>query len=167
MNRGVQTLLDNDSIFRFVALEPYTRHLLTVSESGLQQISWRLPYSTIGIYADPNSVKKVFIPILPMGEISGQVVRVDSLGNAMPASRIPILITDANGVFVARVSTDASGYYNYTELKPGVYLIAPDPDAMKRAGFSAPPPAKAITIRPMQEGDFFDGVDFEIEKLDS
>ncbi len=166
MNRGVQTLLDNDSIFRFVALEPYTRHLLTVSESGLQQISWRLPYTTIGVYADPNSVKKVYIPIRPMGEIAGQVIRSDSDGKSAPAARIPILITDSNGVFVAGVSTDASGYFNYTELKPGVYLIAPDPDAMKRAGFNAPP-SKAITIRPMQEGDFFDGVDFEIEKTNA
>ncbi|MFN6379467.1 MAG: carboxypeptidase-like regulatory domain-containing protein [Flavobacteriales bacterium] len=161
MNRGVQTLLDNDSIFRFVALEPYTRHILTVSESGLQQISWRLPFTTIGVYADPNSVKKVFIPIMPMGEVAGMVMSVDSLGNAKPAARIPILITDANGVFVARVASDASGYYNYTELKPGVYLVSPDPEAMKRAGFTAPP-AKAVTIRPMKEGDYTDGVDFEI-----
>lgn len=163
MNRGVQTMIDNDSMFRFVALEPYTRHLLTVSESGLQQIAWRLPYTTVGVYADPNSIKKVMIPVLPMGEIQGQVMQMNESGALTPAARIPILILDALGTFVARVSTDASGYYNYTELKPGNYSIAPDPEGMKRAGLSSSA-AHNIVIRPMQEGDFLEGVNFEIQK---
>jgi hypothetical protein len=166
MNRGVQTMIDNDSISRFVALEPYTRHLLTVSESGLQQIAWRLPYTIIGVYADPNSVKKVYIPVLPMGEVQGQVMQSDDSGASVPAARIPIQILDAEGKFVARVSTDASGYYNYTELKPGSYTIAPDPDAMKRTGLASTA-AHSIVIRPMQEGDFLEGVNFEIQKTNA
>ncbi len=161
MNRGIEALLDNDSIFRFVALEPYTRHLLTVSESGLQQISWRLPYTTVGVYADPNSVKRIFIPVVPMGEIEGRVTKIDEFGKSSPAGRIPMVITDASGVIAGRANTDASGYYNYAELKPGSYTVSPDPDAMARARLSTTR-ERVVSIVPMAEGDYQQGIDFVV-----
>ncbi len=163
MSRGVEAKIDNDSIYRFVALEPYTRHLLNVSESGLEQISWRLPFKTIGVYADPNSVKRIFIPVLPMGEIEGQVTKHLENGGNAPAARIPIVIEDSSGKLVTRVSSDADGYYNYTELKPGTYCIYADTDALTRAGFHSEVMHEVI-ISPSAVGDFHQGIDFVISK---
>ena len=161
MNRGVETLLENDSVFRFVALEPYTRHLITVSESGLREISWRLPYTTIGVFADPNSVKRVYIPVVAMGEIEGQVTRLDENGRQLPAPRIPITIYSESGQFIARVTSDASGYFNYAELKPGVYTVVPDQDALARANLVSTD-ARAVRIAASANGDFLQGVDFVV-----
>jgi len=161
MSRGVETRRDNDSIYRFVALEPYTRHLLNVSESGLQQISWRLPYKTIGVYADPNSVKRVFIPVLPMGELEGQISKVNKNGELESMSRIPVVIADLQGNVIARVSSDPGGMFNYTELKPGKYKVYVDAEAMERAGFSASP-MREVEIKPSVNGDYIQGIDFVI-----
>ncbi len=165
MSRGVEALVDNDSMYRFVALEPYTRHLLSISESGLQQISWRLPYTTIGVYADPNSVKRVYIPVLPMGEVEGQVMRINNKQMEEPASRIPVIITDSAGSFVARIVTDSNGFFNYAELKPGTYTVSLDEEAMNRAGF-ATSEIREITIAPSINGDYIQDIDFIIQSKD-
>lgn len=159
MSRGVEALIENDSVSRFVALEPYTQHLISISPSGMQQISWRLPYSSIGVFADPNSVKQVFIPILPMGEIEGQVSKTDASGRVIAASRIPIIILSEQNTIVARMTTDASGYFNYAELKPGIYRVEVDAQAMERAGFTSTE-SKVITIAPLTNGDYIQGLDF-------
>lgn len=159
MNRGIEALLDNDSIARFVALEPYTRHLLTVSESGLPQISWRLPYTSIGVYADPNSVKRVYIPVVAMGEIEGRVMQLDEEGRQLPAPRIPVMILSESGDLVARSSSDASGYFNYAELKPGKYTVVPDKDALSRANLISTG-ERTVVIAPSINGDYLQGIDF-------
>lgn len=163
MSRGVEAKIDNDSIYRFIALEPYTRHILSVSESGFQQISWRLPFKTIGVYADPNSVKRIYIPVLPMGEIEGQVFKRNENGETEPAARIPIVIEDSTGKLIARVSSDVDGYYNYTELKPGTYCIYTDTDALTRAGFQSEE-MHEVVITPSAVGDFHPGIDFTISR---
>jgi hypothetical protein len=162
MSRGVEAKRDNDSIYRFVALEPYTRHLLNVSESGLQEISWRLPFKTIGVYADPNSVKQVFIPVLPMGELEGRVMKLNDNNEAKGMARIPIVISDAKGNFIARVSSDADGYFNYAELKPGTYRVYVDAEALARAGFTPSDP-REVVVKPLANGDYIQDVDFQIK----
>ena len=113
------------------------------------------------MYADPNSVKRIFIPVVPMGEIEGRVTKIDEFGKSSPAGRIPMVITDASGVIVGRANTDASGYYNYAELKPGSYTVSPDPDAMARARLSTTR-ERVVSIVPMAEGDYQQGIDFVV-----
>lgn len=165
MTRGVESLLENDTVTRFVALEPYTRHLIKVSQSGLQEISWRLPYTTIGVYADVNSVKRVYIPVKPMGEVEGQVIRIDSSGLQFPAPRVPILITSIEGAIVGRVSTDQGGFFNYAELKPGRYLVGPDLDALNRAGLTSTK-ALEVVIKEGRNGDYLQGINFVVLEIE-
>jgi hypothetical protein len=73
INRGKQVLTENDSIHRFVALEPYATYLITVGNTGFESISWILEKETWSVVSDPNQIKQVFVPIKPMGEVNVMV----------------------------------------------------------------------------------------------
>ncbi|HOX79880.1 MAG TPA: hypothetical protein PLF20_02340, partial [Bacteroidales bacterium] len=71
---------EKDSIIRVVGLIPYTDYILTIDEKSLEEISYRIAHKVIRIYAEPNQFKKIEIPVLPMGEINGWVLRKDGTG---------------------------------------------------------------------------------------
>lgn len=165
MNRGIQSMLDNDSITRYVALQPYTRHLITVSDAGLPNIAWRLPYQLIGVSVDLNSVKKVHIPVKPMSEIDGFVQRADSTGRMKPLGRmaVQILKADSSETEVARVVTDRGGYYTYPELPPGEYIVRIDPEQLVYLNYSSSKPV-GISIKPTIDGMFIPDVNFTLKR---
>jgi hypothetical protein len=163
MNRGIESMLENDSITRYVALQPYTRHLITVSDAGLPNIAWRLPYQLIGVSVDVNSVKKVHVPVKPMSEIDGFVQLADSTGRLKPLGRMAVQIirADSSETEVARIVTDRGGYYTYPELPPGDFIVRIDPEQLAFLNYSSSDPMR-ISITPSVDGMFIPDVNFTL-----
>jgi len=161
MNRGIHTLQANDSVHRFIALEPYTQHVITLSDAGLPNISWFMPYKQIGVVADPNSVKAVYIPVQPMGEVEGQITVATSAGSKA-LSRIAVTIAGVGNSFTKKLITDELGYFNFLGLTPGCYTLSLDQAQLHKLGFDASAPVREVIIRMDPQGDFQNELNFEL-----
>jgi len=161
MNRGIHTLQENDSVHRFIALEPYTQHIITLSDAGLPNIAWFMPLKSIGVVPDPNSVKAVYVPVQPMGEVEGQIVITSPEGKKALA-RMAVYITGTDRVFNKKLITDELGYFNFLGLTPGCYTLSLDQEQLHKLGYDASTPVREVIIRMDPQGDFQNELNFEL-----
>jgi len=140
----------NDSILRIVGLEPFTEYTLLLDEAGFESLTWRLPFKNIKVTTDPNQFKKISIPVLPMGEISGIVN--DTKGNGI--GRILIVFKDSRGKEIAKTLSESDGYFSYIGFRPGDYYVGID-SLQLRILKKEVDPVKVI-VRPDLQGDIAD-----------
>ncbi len=140
-----------DSLLRINGLEPFVDYLVTLDESGFENIAWRLSVKSIRVCTDPNQYKEIRLPVLPMGEVSGVVA--DQSGNGL--GRVLLRILDGQGNQKARIMTESDGYFSYLGLAPGSYTVQPDTDQMKSIGME-PLHAVSFRIRKDLMGDIAD-----------
>ncbi len=162
INRGKQIFNENDSIHRFVSLEPYSPYLLTVANNGFPSISWIIEKSTWSIVTSPNQIKKVFIPVKPMGEVE---MKISLLKNQeiTPAHRLIIYIVDRNNRQVGKGLTEQDGYFSFLGLAPGNYQIKFDEKQLKGLGLSSKYSPTSFEIKPSVQGDFVDGIEITLQ----
>ncbi len=163
INRGKRVMNENDSIHRFISLEPYAQHIVEVANAGFPYISWIIEHSTLAVYPSPNQIKKLHVPVKPMGEVEVQVL-IHEGRSLTPANRIRIYIYDQNKKLVNRGLTDRSGYYFYLGLAPGWYTIGLDEDQLKNLGLSHDHQDVEFSIAYSMEGDFVDGITIVLRK---
>ncbi len=130
----------NDSIVRVVGLDPFVDYALTVNESDFKNIAWKVNAHTLKVTTDPNQFKKINIPVLPMGEMSGIVV--DEFNNGI--SRILVNILNAKGKLEKTMMTESDGFFSYLGLKPGKYSAVIDSTQLQVLNMSAEPLAFSI-----------------------
>lgn len=165
INRGKRVMNDNDSIHRFISLEPYAQHLVEVANAGFPYISWMIEHSTLAVYPSPNQIKKLYVPVKPMGEVEVQVL-VQKDHGALPANRMRVNIHDESNKLVNRGLTDRAGYYFYLGLAPGKYTIGLDEEQLKNLGLIHTDGDVEFEIAYSLEGDFVDGIIITLDKQD-
>jgi hypothetical protein len=62
-----------DKIIRILDLNAFVSYIIEFSDTSLDYISWRFKKKTYQVMVDPNQYKRVFIPIITVGEISSTV----------------------------------------------------------------------------------------------
>lgn len=154
LNRGQQVLLENDTIYRFISLEPYTQHILKIDPNSVPSIYWQLDHTIIGVYPDPNQVKKLFIPIKPMAEIEGRILLDSGNGQPIPLNNIAVKVVDDQGHVIKRIFTDPGGYFSYLGLAPGKYSLIFDESQLKSLNYTPARSKIEFTIRSTVEGEF-------------
>jgi len=157
INRGRQIFTENDSIHRFVSLEPYSPYLLTVANNGFPSISWIIEKSTWSVVTSPNQLTKVFIPVKPMGEVEMRISIVRERKNT-PANRLIVYILDQNNQQVGKGLTEADGSFSYLGLAPGKYQIKFDDKQLKGLGLSSTYQQTTFEVNVSTMGDFVDGI---------
>lgn len=151
---------DKDSIIRIPDLNAFTNYTLTLSDTHLENISWRFKHHTYQILIDPNQFKRIDIPVNVVGEVSGMVSRAYQ-NTTQGIARILVKIYQANSdKLVAETLSEPDGYIYYLGLKPGNYKACIDSEQLKNLELTANPACHFFTIKSMHEGDIVDGVDF-------
>jgi outer membrane protein OmpA-like peptidoglycan-associated protein len=141
---------ENDTIIRVVGLEPFVDYTLILDESGFDNVALQLNRKNIKVISDPNQFKRIPIPVLPMGEISGMVTDENGKG----IGRILVRMTDAKDSLIAKVLTESDGYFNYIGFKPGKYRIGVDTMQLRVLNYEADPLYGVIHENP--DGDVLD-----------
>jgi outer membrane protein OmpA-like peptidoglycan-associated protein len=113
---------EKDSVVRIVGLEPFVEYNVTLDESSVDNIAWRLKQHSLKVCTDPNQFKRIKIVVEPMGEVHGMVIDSDDKGKG----RILISITDDKGKVITKIQTESDGYFSYLGLKPGKYSVSID-----------------------------------------
>lgn len=158
---GIDVMPHNDSIHRFLILEPYIKKIISITDKNFQYISWTLNHKNIAIYPEPNQVNKIFIPVKPMGEIQGRAILIDAeTEKQVGYPKIIIYIKDSNNNIINKTLTDQNGYFNYFGLRPGKYMVCLDSTQMNDLGYNISNFCIDFQINESFEGDYVDDIDF-------
>ncbi|MFZ4549516.1 MAG: hypothetical protein ACOYN4_18860, partial [Bacteroidales bacterium] len=152
-----------DSVIRILDLEPYASYLLEFSDTQFDNIAWQIQNKAISILMDPNQFKLLEVPIKVMGEINGMVFMKTGT-RLKPQSRILINIFNENGTFVVKTQSEADGYFSYIGLAPGKYYAEIDKTQVSRLKASADDVHFDFEIRPTENGDIIDNIEFILTK---
>ena len=163
---GRAIISPKDSIVRVSDLNAFVDYVVEFNNSDLENIAWRFKHKTYQVLVDPNQYKRVYVPIVSLGEISGMVYfnnedAVKGLG------RITIQIIDEQGITVAETLSESDGYFNYLGLKPGIYTVQIDPDQLGNLKYQSTPPVQNLVIKASVGGDIADGIDFVLTKMNN
>ncbi|MFT7386403.1 MAG: hypothetical protein ACI82E_001168, partial [Nonlabens sp.] len=121
VNGGRAIFNEKDFIVRIPDLNVFTSYLFEFNDSDLDNIAWRFKNKTYQVLIDPNQFKRIDVPILAMGEISGMVT-IEKENELKGLGRILIKIyeKDSNKV-VEEILSESDGYIYKLGLKPGMY----------------------------------------------
>ena len=160
INGGKAILNEKDSLIRIPDLNAFTSYMLGFSNTDLENIAWRFPHKTFQVLIDPDQFKRVDIPVIAVGEASGTVYRKQ--GDQLKGiGRILIKIKKkASSQVIAEFLSEMDGYIYYMGLAPGDYEIFIDPQQLSNLGLSSDPPIQAFRIKPSENGDIVEGLDF-------
>ncbi len=153
-----------DSITRITGLQPYTNHILTIHDKELEQISWQLKDKKLCVYTDPNQFKKIYIPVLPMGEVNGRVF-LKEVKETKGQGRSVVNFYSDNGKFVATTMTESQGNFTFLGLPPGNYYAAVDTTQLKKLNMRSIPAKTDFSIKPLIDDYMVYDVQFVIERI--
>ena len=155
---------EKDTLIRIYDLEPYTNTLLTLFGSNFDNIAWQIKNKTMAVTVDPNQFKVIEVPIDVLGEVAGTVY-LGAEGSERGQGRVIVNIYKRDSTLVSSTLTEEDGYFSYMGLRPGKYFAMIDTTQMRRLSMKATPGIIEFEIEESYEGDFFDGLEFYIEKL--
>jgi hypothetical protein len=161
---GVAEISDKDFTVRIFDLNAFVNYNIEFSNTSLDYISWRFKRNTYQVLVDPNQYKRIFVPIISVGEVNGMVYL--SAGQEMKGQgRVTLAIYNKKKQKVAEVLSESDGYYSYLGLEPGEYSVQVDSIQMKTLDYKATPIAHPIIIRMSEEGDIVKGIDFVLQPI--
>jgi hypothetical protein len=165
---GRAVISEKDSIVRISDLNAFVDYVVEFSDNDLVNIALRFTNKTYQVLVDPNQYKKVYVPIVSVGEVSGMVY-LNSDDAVKGLGRITIQIINEQGNTVAKTLSESDGYFNYLGLKPGIYTVQVDPEQLDKLNYQTEPLQHNLVINASVDGDIIEGLDFVLQsqELDS
>lgn len=161
---GVVDLSSEDTVIRISGLNAFRYYTAEFRDNDLGNISWRFCKKTYSILVDPDQYKRVFIPVIPVGEVNGWIYLNDNELNG--AGRIMLEILNAkDSVKVGETMSDPDGYFSYVGLRAGDYLLRMNPDQLRRLGYHPDSVLRKFRIITKEEGDIVEGEDFILSHI--
>lgn len=153
-----------DSIVRIPDLNAFTNCRIELDDNDLENISWRFKNKIYSVLVDPNQFKRVDVPVIPVGELSGTAY-MNTDNSLKGIGRISVKIYKKDGLkVVAETLSESDGYIYFLGLKPGEYVARVDPEQLSNLDFTANPSQIEFTIKPLEQGDMVGGIDFVLTK---
>ncbi|MGF6844991.1 hypothetical protein QFZ51_000226 [Chitinophaga sp. W3I9] len=147
-----------DTTIRILELEPYSNYLIDMRRSSFDNIAWRLKHPTVSVIIDPNRVKPVEVPVVVVGEVSGEVYL-----NGKGLGRIVVCIYSEDGSLAARLLSESDGFFSFNGLAPGNYIARIEHAQLLTLGMTASPAFIPFYITGNEEGDVVDTLEFRLQ----
>jgi hypothetical protein len=164
VNGGRAVFSKNDSIVRIPNLNSFTNYIITFDDTDLDNIAWRFKHKTYQVLIDPNQFKRIDVPILSMGEISGMTY-IEKENSLKGIGRMSIKIYEKDSdKLVTEILSESDGYLSKLGLQPGEYRACVDPEQLKNLDFVAEPACRYFAIKTLEEGDIVEGIDFIVKE---
>jgi len=151
---------DRDSIVRVPDLNAFTSYIVEFNDNDLENIAWKFKNTRYQIMIDPNQFKRVDIPVIAVGEISGMVY-LNNEKKQTGLGRILVNIYKKNETkLLVQTLSESDGYIYYLGLAPGEYTATLDSVQMNKLDYTASPAKIDFTINNSTEGDIVSGLNF-------
>ena len=171
---------EKDSIVRIPDLNAFTTYLLEFQDNDLENIAWRFREKIYQVLIDPNQFKRIDIPVIAVGEVSGMTYlnkdnvlkgqrrilvkfykKIPNSGNRTLSE--PDLVDYSKPV--AETLTESDGYLYYIGLAPGEYVARIDPEQLNNLSMTTTPGLIPFKINQSVQGDMVSGVDFVLNPV--
>jgi hypothetical protein len=149
-------------------------------EDGNVFIAPVMPYQTVNVTVDPNSIKDPLLgssvpgykvttrpgdivetdfPLVATSSIDGNIKMVDSAGNHYQIPDIVVELQDGKGKMLRRVVSEYDGFYTFDKIRSGDYKITIPPEALAEYNAYIVSP---IRLKIDKVSDFYSGKDIVI-----
>ena len=153
-----------DSIVRIPNLNAFTSYNVEFGDNDLENIAWRFKKKVYQVLIDPNQFKRIDIPIVAVGEVSGMAY-MNTDNSLQGIGRILVKFYNKNSTkVVAETLSESDGYIDYMGLEPGEYVARVDAEQLSNLDFKVDPPQIDFTIKTLEEGDIVGGTDFVLSR---
>ncbi len=152
-----------DSILRIPDLNTFTNYVVEFNDNDLDNIAWRFKKKIYQVLIDPNQFKRIDIPIIPVGEVSGMTY-MNNDNSLKGIGRILVKFYKRNSdKVIAETLSESDGYIYYMGLEPGEYSARVDSVQLNNLYFTVDHQQINFTIKKSEEGDIVGGIRFYIE----
>ena len=172
---------EKDSIVRIPDLNAFTTYLVEFQDNDLENIAWRFKKKIYQVLIDPNQFKRIDIPVIAVGEVSGMTY-LNKENTLKGLRRVLVKFYKKNGKNgasgtlsepdvqdftkpVAEALSESDGYLYYIGLAPGEYVARVDAEQLKNLNMTATPEQVIIRIIQKKEGDIVSGLDFILNPI--
>ena len=152
---------DRDSTIRILGLEPYTSCFIELDPNSFENVSWRLAHQTMSVAVDPDILKNIEIPVIAVGEATGNV-SLEKDGTRSGQGRMIISFFTSTLKPAGKAITEDDGFFSYFGLAPGKYIAMIDTSQLKRLNMMSDPESRHFNIASGIDGDIVEGLDFTI-----
>lgn len=167
INGGRTNIDGTDSVVRISDLNAFTTYNISFNDNDLDNITWKFRNKVYQVLVDPNQFKRVDVPVVTFGEMSGMVYK-EKNSSLKGIGRILIKIYNkGSSVQVAETLSESDGYVYYLGLEPGEYVACVDSVQLRNLDLSVDPPCRNFTVKPDENGDVLDGIDFILHPIEN
>jgi len=152
-----------DSTIRITDLEAYANYIIELDSASFDIVAWHLRKKNYNVIIDPNAVKRIEVPVLVLGQVSGQVILKNKEGEK-GIGRILINLYNDKSKLIAHTVSETDGYFTYMGLMPGNYSASIDTGQLSKLEIISSPLVLPFTIIRNIEGALVDGLTFVIKQ---
>lgn len=151
-----------DSIVRIPDLNAFTSYNVEFGDNDLENIAWRFKKKVYQVLIDPNQFKRIDIPIVAVGEVSGMAY-MNTDNSLQGIGRILVKFYNKNSTkVIAETLSESDGYIDYMGLEPGEYVARIDSGQLTKLKMVVSPELIPIKISQSFDGDIIGGLDFTL-----
>jgi cell division septation protein DedD len=159
INGGRIIYNEKDTVINVIGLEPFISYNLELDDKDFENLAWRIKEKTYKVLIDPNQLKEIYVPVIPVGEVSG-TVNLKNDSDLTGIGRILVNFYNKDGLKVAQSLTESDGYFDYLGLEPGKYYARIDSVQLNRLNFTSLPAELPFEVENLESGDIVEGINF-------
>ena len=151
-----------DSIVRIPDLNAFTNYMVEFHDNDLENIAWRFKKKVYQVLIDPNQFKRIDIPVIAVGEVSGMTY-LNKDNSLKGIRRILVKLYEKNSnMVVAETLSESDGYIYYIGLEPGEYVARIDQEQLAKLNMVSSPELIPVKISNSFDGAVVEGLDFTL-----
>jgi cell division septation protein DedD len=162
INGGRIVYSERDSIINIIGLEPFISYNLQLDDKDFENLSWRIHEKTYKVMIDPDQLKIITVPVIPVGEVNG-TINLEDEGHLSGIGRILIDFYTEEGIKVGQTLSESDGYFGYLGLNPGKYIARIDSVQLSRLEYISDPKEIVFAVNESDEGDIVENVNFTLK----
>ncbi len=141
LQNGGQVKTDNKGVAFFNNLAELKRTDVIIEEDSLKDPFWISGFEGVSVLPREGYVAELSYPIHISGEIDGTVYsRNSNLAEPRPLKGIPVHLYGADGELEQTAITDFGGFYIFSRIPPGRYLLVIDRETAENNNIVRPLP---------------------------
>ncbi len=153
-----------DTTIRIFDMEAYTNYFIEFDRYSFDNIGWQLAIKNLSVVIDPNSFKRIEVPVSVFGEVTGTVYLQNKHGRR-GQGRMIVSIYSSDSLLVSRTLSESDGYFSYLGLAPGNYFAVIDSAQLAKLNLAATPGMILFEIKTSSDGDYIEDINFVLEEL--
>jgi hypothetical protein len=131
------TMTDANGLTFMTGLPAFMPSNITIDEGSIEDPYWMPAVDGISVVARPGAAARVEFPIVTTGEVDGMVY-LDLKSSIKPASNVAMELADSSGTVVMTARTAFDGFYLFSRVPPGSYIVRVSPSQLRRLKLLAP-----------------------------